>query len=186
MQNSVVAARYAQAFFDMVKERGVEELHNVCAVLAGFKEAVDSSEELLLLIKNPVLAEEDKKNVVAKVLEKLGANQLSNQFFFLLLEKNRLIYISAIAEQFSTLLDEFEGISRGSLTTAIAMDTKRQDEIKAALEEQTGRKLALSYLVDPKLLGGLVLKVGDIVLDSSISTQLNNFSQTIKRGADAN
>ncbi len=182
MQHSVVAARYARAFFELVKGQGSEELHKACSVLMGFKEAVGTSDKFLSFIKDPVLNIDEKKKAIEAILKKLDSSASVCQFFFLLLEKKRLVYIEAIADHFSALIDESEGISRGVLSTAIALDAKRQESIKSALEKQTGRKLALEFSVNPELLGGIVLKVGDTVLDSSLATQLHNFSQTIKRG----
>ncbi len=182
MQHSVVASRYAQAFFDLAQEQGSDELHKANSVLSSFKDAVNLSENLSLFIKDPVLTIDEKKSVLKSLLEKFNASPLVNNFFFLLLEKKRLVFISDISEQFSALVDNADGISRGTLTTAVNVSEAHQSEIVQKLEKQTGRKLALNFVVDPSLLGGTVLKIGDIILDSSLATQLNNLSQTIKKG----
>ncbi len=182
MQQSTVATRYAKAFFELVEEQGMEEVRKACAVLEEFKRAMSESKSLELLAKNPVLTSDEKKKVLQAILVKLEAKSYALQFFNLLVDKQRLDLLPEIANQFRGLLDKAEGISRGVLTTAIALDESRQRSIITNLEKQLGCKLALTFTVDPALIGGTLIKLGDIVLDSSLATQINNLSQTIKRG----
>ncbi len=107
---------------------------------------------------------------------------MERRFCELLADKGRLPLLSAIAADYGALLDKARGICRGVLTTAIELDAKRKAEIKARLESQTGRKLELEWAVDPAVLGGLVLKMGDTVLDASLRAQLDNLRDSIKRG----
>ena len=129
-----------------------------------------------------VLSVEEKKKVVLALLEKAGGGTMERRFCELLADKGRLPLLSAIAADYGALLDKARGICRGVLTTAIELDAKRKAEIKARLESQTGRKLELEWAVDSAVLGGLVLKMGDTVLDASLRAQLDNLRDSIKRG----
>ena len=80
------------------------------------------------------------------------------------------------------MLDEANGLSRGMVTTAIPLDEAHMDAVKSKLESQTGRKLALEYVVDPAIIGGIVLRVGDMVYDASLRAQLDNLRESVKRG----
>ncbi len=182
MQQSAVAARYAQAFFDLTKNQGLAELHKEKDVMAAFKQALLDSKELSFIASNPVFPLEDKKNILKALLLKLNASKELSNFFFLLVDKKRLDIIPQIVEQYTVLLDEQESISRGTLTTAIAIDDSRKKEILEKLEKQTGRKLELDFKVDSSLLGGMILKLGDDTLDSSLAAQLNKLNLQIKRG----
>ena len=87
-----------------------------------------------------------------------------------------------IVECFGKLLDEAKGIVRGRLLTAVNLNKDRQAGILAALEKQTSKQLALTFEVDPSILGGVVLQVGDKVLDASLRAQLTILRDIIKRG----
>ncbi len=182
MQESTVAARYSKAFFELVSEQGDKELSKANAVLQGLKASMLGVESLSLCLKDPVLGAEEKKKVLLELLKSFDEAPYVPQFCSLLADKQRLELIPVIADQFSALLDSKEGISRGIITTAVEVDENHKRDIVENLEKQIGRKLVLNYAVDKALLGGMVLKLDDIVLDSSLATQLNNLSQTIKLG----
>jgi F-type H+-transporting ATPase subunit delta len=80
------------------------------------------------------------------------------------------------------MLDDARGISRGVVTTAVELDEEHMDAIRTKLESQTGRKLVLEYVIDPAIIGGIVLRVGDSVYDASLRAQLDNLRESIKRG----
>lgn len=116
------------------------------------------------------------------MLVQCQAGTAEKNFFSLLADKGRLALIPVIVADFKAMLDEAKGISRGLVTTAIELDNDKKSEILSQLEKQTGRKLVLSYAVDTRILGGIVLKVGDIVYDASLRAQLDNLRESIKRG----
>ena len=87
-----------------------------------------------------------------------------------------------IYSDFSAMLDEARGISRGVVTTAVELDDEHKNSIKNKLESQTERKLELEYVIDPSIIGGIVFRVGDVVYDASLRAQLDNLRESIKRG----
>ena len=170
MIGNVVSRRYASALFALGREAGEKEMERYAATLNALGEAVEESRTLADAFRNPVLSVEEKKNVVLALLEKAGGGTMKRPL------------LSAIAADYSALLDKAKGICRGVLTTVVELDAKRKAEIKARLESQTGRKLELAWAADPAILGGLVLKMGDTVLDASLRAQLDNLRESIKRG----
>ena len=140
------------------------------ATLNALGEAVEESRPLADVFRNPVLTVEEKKKVALSLLEAAGGGSVERRFVELLADKDRLSLIAAIAADY------------GVLTTAVELDDARKAAIKTQLESQTGRKLELAYAVDPAILGGLVLRIGDTVLDASLRAQLDNLRESIKRG----
>ena len=107
---------------------------------------------------------------------------MSLNFCLLLADKGRLGEIEAIISAFDSLLDEEKGILRGELYTAVPLDQARQAELSARLESQLKRSLVLEFGVKPEILGGFVLKVGDLMQDAGLKAQLSILKDTIKRG----
>ncbi|SDN42617.1 ATP synthase F1 subcomplex delta subunit [Desulfonauticus submarinus] len=182
MRGNIVARRYARALFALGQKEGQdvllkygESLEAVCAVL-------EVAPELLRIFSNPIFTVEEKKAILAKVLEKVDPEPMVRNFCFLLADKNRLAFLPEIKAYYGHLLDLAQGIVRGELFTAIELEEELKTEIAKKLEEQSKSKVVLDYKVDPNILGGLVLKVGDKVLDASIKAQLQILKENIKRG----
>ncbi|MBO4318026.1 MAG: F0F1 ATP synthase subunit delta [Mailhella sp.] len=182
MIGNAVSRRYARALFNLGQEAGKEELERYGECLSALGESMENSGKLSAVFSTPVVTLEEKKNVIDAMLRQVGAGDTERRFCELLAGKDRLALIPAIASDYKALLDEAEGISRGAVTTAVALDENRKASIKQQLETQTGRKLELVFAVDEAILGGLVLRIGDTVLDASLRTQLDNLKESIKRG----
>jgi len=158
------------------------EMERYGATLNALGEAVQTSQPLADVFRNPVLSVEEKKNVALALLEKAGGGAVERRFVELLADKGRLPLLSAIAMDYEVLLDKARNLVRGLLTTAVELDDARKEAIKVQLEKQTGRRLELVYAVEPAILGGLILRIGDTVLDASLRAQLDNLRESIKRG----
>ena len=182
MIGNVVSRRYAAALFSLGKEIGIEELERYGASLFALGEAVEKTPKLAEAFRNPVLSSEEKKKVVLSLLDVAGGGDYEKRFCALLADKGRLGLLPAIAADFGVMLDEASGISRGVVTTAVELDEEYMDKIKSKLESQTGRKLVLEFVIDPAIIGGIVLRVGDSVYDASLRAQLDNLRESIKRG----
>ncbi len=177
-----MARRYARALFDLGKKKGLGELDAYGKDLSGLAQAVQASPELYRVLRNPIFSAEDKKKVLGKLLDKFGAGQTVRNFCMLLADKGRLAFLPDIEAYFSSLLDVEKGVVRGELVTAIELGKAKQDKVKGQLEAQAGQKLVLDFSVDPAILGGVMLKVGDKVLDASLRAQLDILKENIKRG----
>ena len=190
MIGNVVSRRYAAALFSLGKEAGMAELERYGASLSALGEAVEKTPKLAEAFRNPVLSSEEKKKVVLALLDVAGVGAkpagdeepVEKRFCALLADKGRLDLLPAIAADFGVMLDDACGISRGVVTTAVELDEEHMDSIKKTLESQTGRKLVLEFVIDPSIIGGIVLRVGDSVYDASLRAQLDNLRESIKRG----
>ena len=182
MIGNVVSRRYAAALFSLGKEAGMAELERYGASLSALGEAVEKTPKLAEAFRNPVLSSEEKKKVVLSLLDVAGGGAVEKRFCALLADKDRLNLLPAIAADFGVMLDEASGISRGVVTTAVELDDEHMNKIKNKLESQTGRKLVLEYVIDPAIIGGIILRVGDSVYDASLRAQLDNLRESIKRG----
>jgi len=182
LTEKVVARRYARALFSAGEKDGIEKLKAYGEDLDRFVEILSASPELMQIFRNPIFSVEDKKRVVDKLLEKLSPQQITRNFIYLLADKGRLSLVPDVSDYYEAMLDTAQGVLRGRLITAKDLAEGRQKDIKAKLEEQTGKKLVLEYSVDPDILGGVVLKVGDRVLDASLRAQLEIIKENIKRG----
>ena len=182
MIGNVVSRRYAAALFSLGKEAGMAELERYGASLSALGEAVEKTPKLAETFRNPVLSSEEKKKIVLSLLDVVGGGAVEKRFCALLADKDRLSLLPTIAVDFGIMLDEACGISRGVVTTAVELDEEYMDKIKNKLESQTGRKLVLEFVIDPAIIGGIVLRVGDSVYDASLRAQLDNLRESIKRG----
>ena len=103
-------------------------------------------------------------------------------FLILLFDKGRFVYLSSINDFYQKLADEIKGVSRASLVSATELSSETIEKIRATLSEKTGKDIILDVEEDPGLIGGIVTRIGDLVLDGSIKTQLLNMRQSLKRG----
>ena len=182
MTDTVVARRYAGALFALGKQTGGRTLSQHGTVFAQLNEAIAAAPELELALKSPVVSVEEKKGIMDCLLKKMKADKTMTNFCFLLADKERLASLRDIASCYGKLLDEEKGVIRGVLTTAVALDAKKQGALKTSLEKKAGKHIELDFNVDTSILGGVVLKVGDRVLDASLRAQLAILRETIKRG----
>ena len=182
MTDTVVARRYAHALFALGKKAGTPELEKQGKSLGDMDKLLAASPELDKIFKSPVVSVEEKRQVLTKLLESIGADKTMTNFCLLLADKGRLSSLRPIATCYGTLLDTEKGVIRGRLLTAVSLDAKKQAQLKTLLEKKAGKSLELAFDVDKSILGGVVLKVGDRVLDASLRAQLAILRDTIKRG----
>ncbi len=182
MIGNIVARRYARALFALAQKQGDKELKAYGDDLAKIVDVLEGSPELIRIFRNPVISVSEKKAVVAQLLNKLKPSKTIVNFCHLLADKSRLDHLTEIQVYYARLLDEHQGVVRGEIVTAIKLADNLKQEIVGKLEKQSGLQVSLDYKVDPDIVGGLVLKVGDKVLDASIRAQLQILKENIKRG----
>jgi len=175
----ILAKRYAKAIFSLGKEQKKVEAYAEAlnAIADLFKDEKLGLEDALV---NPMYPLEARHKVMAKVAKSAKADKTMTTFLDLLVEKKRVDVLPEIATAVQEMLDSEENISHGSVTSAIKLDKALLGKIQATLEKITGNKVILETQVDPSIIGGIVAKVGDLVLDGSIRTQLNGLKESIK------
>lgn len=182
MRETVVARRYAGALFALGKKEGGAALNKHGDCLASLDQAFATEPRLEALLKSPVVGVAEKKAILGAILDKLGADRTFRNFCFLLADKNRLGALNDISEWYGIMLDQANGILRGRVTTAIPLSPAKQAALKDSLQKKIGSNIELTFDVDPAILGGMVLAVGDRVLDSSLRAQLGILRQNLRRG----
>lgn len=180
MTGNIVSRRYAKALYAVADKQGkIEAFGNQ---LIGLADALSKAPEAQRFFKNPVFTPAEKKAVLEKLASNVAMDPVVKNFCELLADKERLAELSAIAADFKKMLEASQGVISGEMVTVAAISPERQKELVGRLEKQTGRKLVLDFASDPEILGGVVLKVGDRVLDASLRAQLNMLKEQIKRG----
>ena len=180
MKNLAVARRYAKALLLIGKEDGqAESYREELTQFAGLIEKEKALEQALL---NPLYDAESRRKVLKAVIEKLKLSKVMSSFIVLLFEKRRIAFIKPISDFYAKLVDELRGIGRATLVSAAELPADTIEKIQAALSKRTGNDIVLEVKQDPDLIGGIVTRIGDLVLDGSIKTQLLNMKETLKRG----
>ena len=180
MKNLAIARRYAKALLLIGKEDGHTETYR--KELAGICVLIEKEKSLEQAINNPLYNAEGRKKVLVSIIEKMGLSGVMKSFLILLFEKGRFVYLSSINDFYQKLADELKGISRASLVSATELSSETVEKIRATLSEKTGKDIILDVEEDPGLIGGIVTRIGDLVLDGSIKTQLLNMRESLKRG----
>ncbi len=180
MKNLAVARRYAKALLLIGKEDGkAQDYKQEIAAVADMIETQPTLEQALL---NPLYDVEARRKVLEAIIKQLKLSAVMSSFLLLLFDKRRIGFIGAISDFYQKLADELQGIARASLVSASKLSADTIDKIKSALSTRTGKEVILDVQQDPELIGGIVTKIGDLVLDGSIKTQLLNMRETLKRG----
>ena len=180
MKNMAIARRYAKALMLIGKEDGQAEKYR--EELAGFSALLEKEQALQQAITNPIYENDSRRKVLAAIIKKLELSKVMQSFLLLLFEKGRFGFLGFINDDYQKLADELKGIARASLVSATDISSETVDKIKASLSKMTGKEIILDFEQDASLIGGVVTKIGDLVLDGSIKTQLLNMKESLKRG----
>ena len=178
MRQTILAKRYAKALFAVGQEEGKSEifretLNTLKDFLVQYPEAMDAMTNLLYPM-------ELREKVMAKLISELKADQYMANFLNLVVQKKRADILPEIADEFQVLVDADQNISRGTVISATELSGEMQAKVQSTLENITGKKVILTSEIDPAIIGGIVAKVGDLVMDGSIKTQLAGLNESIK------
>jgi F-type H+-transporting ATPase subunit delta len=167
-----VSRRYARALFGIGVDRG--DFEQLGRELGDFAELWSSSPDLRQALENPVFKPSDKRTVLERLLPRVAPTREVQKFVLLLLDRRRIAALPAIARAYRELADEHTGRVRALVTSAQPLAPAEADRVRRSLEQRTGKKVILETAVDAGLIGGIVARVGDLVLDGSVRTQLAN------------
>ncbi len=180
MKNLAVARRYAKALMLIGKEDGqAEQYREELSAFAGLLEKEDMLEQAIC---NPLYDAQARRTILQTIIEKLSLSKVMSSFLLLLFDKGRIGFLVSINEFYEKLADELKGIARASLVSATALSSEAVDKIQDSLSKMTGKEIILDIKQDSSLIGGVVTKIGDLVLDGSIKTQLLSMSESLKKG----
>lgn len=171
MKDEAVAARYAQAIFEL----GVEgsNLSALTSDIRKMAEAYAASKDLAMMLGNPLVNEEARVKAVAEIADRVGLSPLGKNAVGLLTRRRRLSALEAIARELERLSDERAGIVRATVTSASPLSDAFSQRLQRELKGITGKKVVLEHRQDPSLLAGVITKIGDRVIDGSARSRLS-------------
>lgn len=175
-----VANRYAEALYSMAKEKGehkaqLKELEHVYEIIRAHP-------SLGRAIQSPTIPSAVKRSILQQLLGK-RVSQRTLHFFYLLVDKNRELYVKAVVESFRELLRRDEGVVKCRAEVAAPIDETLKGALMEQLKKVTGSKIELEVVENPSLLGGAVLTIGDRLIDGSFASQLTHMRQRFVQAA---
>jgi F-type H+-transporting ATPase subunit delta len=175
---SGVSGRYATALFELARDE--KSVDAVRADLDKFDALLNESADLKRLVRSPVFSSEAQLKALAAVLDSAGISGISAKFLKVLTANRRLFAVSDVIRAFRALVAKFKGEATADVTVAEALSDRNLDSLKTALKSVTGKDVALNVKVDPSIIGGLVVKLGSRMVDSSLRTKLNSIKHAMK------
>lgn len=173
-----LSGRYAVALFDLARDSNA--LDTVAGSLAALKAAIAQSADFKGLINSPVLTRDAAGKTIGAVASSMGLDPLTTKFLGVLAHNRRLSQLPAIVRAYETLLSNHKGEARAEVTSAHPLDSDQVAALARNLRTRVGRDVAIDAKVDPAILGGLVVKIGSQMIDSSIRTRLNTLAMAMK------
>lgn len=173
-----IAIVYARSLFEVARDQG--DLDVVRDQLTQFAAAVDAQRDLQVFFFSPYFSTQEKKDGLAAMLD--DADPALMNFLELLLEKHRMPAIFRIKRQLDRLWEEENKLLPVQITSATPLDEATIEQIGKRIGEQTGRRVELTSRVEPDILGGLVVQVGNSILDASIANRLEQLRKQVARG----
>lgn len=177
-QETGLAGRYANAVFALAQEGN--SVDALAGDFASLQRLIGENRDLAALIKAPVYTRAQKGAVMAAILEKMGAAALTRHFILTLAAKHRLFALADIIAAYGRLTARLKGEVRADVTAARPLSDSETAQLKAMLKEKLGREPKLDTHVDPALLGGLSVKLGSRMIDSSLRTKLDGLRVAMK------
>ena len=168
--SDTAASRYSLAFYELAEEKKyVQEIEDQSSALIKL---VDESKDFELLVRNPTNKKEDQINIINKISEHYNFNILLKNFLCFLIEKRKLFFLQNILRNFMDICSQKRGEVKARLVTAKQLNEDEVNKIKNELSKDFTNKVKLDYKYDPSLIGGLVIQVGSVMIDTSIKNKL--------------
>ncbi len=166
-----VAGRYASALFELARDE--RQLDAVAETLGRFDALLKESADLRRLVRSPVFSAEEQEAAIAAILDKAGITGLGANFIRLAASNRRLFALPGMIAAFRALVQESKGIVRAEVRVAERPSDALIEEIKTSLKDIAKADVDIDLVVDPSLIGGLVVKMGSRMVDASLKTKLN-------------
>jgi F-type H+-transporting ATPase subunit delta len=178
---STVAERYAGALFELAKEKN--EVEKVEAALVRFLDALHNSPDLHRFVRSPVFSGGDQLHGLTSVLKAAGIEGLVRDFLLVLVRNRRLFAVEAVIRSFQRLAARERGEVEAEVVSAHPLTDAQAKNLTGTLQEKLGKSPKLTVTVDQSLLGGLILKVGSQMIDTSLRTKLKNLEKAMKEAS---
>jgi F-type H+-transporting ATPase subunit delta len=163
--------QYATALADIALEQGAAE--PVKKQLEEFDAAYAESAELRNVLANPAVELSAKHGVIEKLAARMGASRIVRNFLFVVVDNQRTHLLPEILQAFEEVLRQRQGVAEAEVTSAAELTAPQKAQLQQTLERLTGRKIQAKYSLDPAMLGGAVVRIGDTIYDGSVRNRLN-------------
>jgi F-type H+-transporting ATPase subunit delta len=173
-----MAGRYAAALFELAKDQ--RQTAEVERDVVAFQAMLDASDDLRRLVRSPVISAEDQAKALGAVLEKAGISGLTANFVRLIARNRRLFAVGDMFRGFRALTARERGEVSAEVATAHALTPEQLQLLSDTLRAQVGKNVQINTRVDPSLLGGLIVRIGSRMIDSSLRTKLDNLKVAMK------
>lgn len=177
MSTTGIATRYARAIFELGRE--ARNLEAIVRDVTTLGQAYATNDELQKALGNPLVALDAKRAIVREIAQKAGATPVATHFALLLVDRRRITALPEIARVLRRLTDREAGITRAEVTTAIRMGDDYYTKLKDRLEKLTGGPVTIETREDPAIIGGVVTRIGDLVIDGSLRTRLSEMKNSL-------
>jgi F-type H+-transporting ATPase subunit delta len=175
---SGVAGRYATALFELARDQ--KSVDQVRAELDQFSALLKDNPDLMRLVRSPVFTSDEQGKALGAILAKAGIGGITANFLRVLTANRRLFAVNDVIRAFRALVAQFRGEATADVTVAEPLSDKNLDALKAALKTVSGKDVDLNVKVDPSIIGGLIVKLGSRMVDSSLRTKLNSIKHAMK------
>ena len=173
-----VPGRYASALYDLASEQKSQAA--VEADLVRFQALLDGSADLRRLVRSPVISQQDQSLALASILDKAGIQGVASSFLRLLAKNRRLFAVEDMIRSYRAIAARARGEVTADVTSAVTLSDAQTAELRKMLTASVGKSVQLTSHIDPAILGGLIVKVGSRMIDSSIRTKLNSLKTRMK------
>ena len=174
----LIADRYASALYDLASEKKLVD--PVLNDLSLFKNLLIENKDLNLIVKSPLVNSQDKLNILAELIKKISANQITLTFFKVLEKNKRFSNLLSIINQFININSQKRGDIIAEVISADQLNEEQKNTLKEQIKIILGDKLSLNFNVDKKIIGGLVVKVGSKMIDTSLANKINKLKIAMK------
>lgn len=172
-----VSRRYARALLELGEAEG--NLDGLVSELATVADLYEKNGDLRVAVDNPLVALPTKQAVLREICDKLGLAKTAKSTVLLLGDRRRFQLLPEIVTMLREMADAKKGLVRAEVTTAVALSDGFYDKLKATLERLSSKRVVLDKKHDPALIGGVVLRIGDLVLDSSLKARLDGLKNAL-------
>jgi F-type H+-transporting ATPase subunit delta len=180
LTRSKVSKRYAKALLSLGMEEGRYQEYG--KELRDFAAFYESHRELNQAISNPAFTLEDRKEILKAVLARSAPSETIRNFLNLLLDKKRISALGEISAFYEQLTDEASNIVRAEVVVPRPLAGEAESKLGRALEQMTSKKVRMNVRQDKNILGGIIVKIGDLVVDGSVKAQVQGIKESLKRG----
>ena len=174
----LVSDRYASALYDLAAEKKLVD--PVVEDLSNLKSILKDNKELSFVVKSPLITSTDKLNIFESLLKKINANELTSTFLKVIEKNKRFSNLASIITQFMNINSQKRGDVLADITSADELNDEQKNNITNQLKSILGDKLSLSFDVDKSIMGGLIVKVGSKMIDTSLANKINKLKIAMK------